>query len=35
MSKFVELINTTNTRYLKNLGLFIYHAFKIRTEQLY
>ena len=35
MSKFVELINTTNTKYLKNLGLFIYHAFKIRTEQLY
>ena len=28
MSKFVELINTTNTRYLKDLGSFIYHAFK-------
>lgn len=35
MLKFLELVNTNNIRYLKNLGSFIYHAFKTRTEQLY
>ena len=35
MLKFLELINTTNVRYLKNLGSYIYHALKTRTEQLY
>ena len=35
MFKFVELINTCNTRYLKNLGAFVYQAFKTRTQQLY
>ena len=35
MFKFVELINTSNTRYLKNLGAFVYQAFKTRTQQLY
>ena len=35
MFKFVELINTSNTRYLKNLGVFVYQALKTRTQQLY
>ena len=35
MLKNLELINTNNVRYLKNLGSFIYHALKTRTEQLY
>ena len=33
--KFVEQINTSNTRRLKNLGAYVYQAFKTRTEQWY
>ena len=32
MFKFVELINTSNTRYLKNLGAFVYQAIKTRAQ---
>ena len=35
MLKLVELINTHNSRLLKKLGSFIYHAFKTRNEHLY
>lgn len=35
MYKFIELINSTNTRYLRKLCIFIYQAFKLRTEYLY
>ena len=35
MLKLVELINTHNSRLLKKLGSFIYHAFKNRNEHLY
>ena len=34
MFKFVELINTSKTRYSKSLGAFVYQAFKTRTQQL-
>ena len=35
MFKFVNLINTTNKNYLRRLSVFIYQAFKQRTELLY
>ena len=35
MFKFVELLDTSNTRYLKNVGAFVYQAFKTHTQQLY
>ena len=33
--KFVELINSSNINYIRKLCIFIYHAFKLRTELLY
>ena len=37
MYKFVELLNTTYMKILRNLSIYIYiyHAFQCRTEQLY
>ena len=35
MFKFVELVNTTNIKLLRNLSVYIYHAFKCRTDLLY
>ena len=35
MYKFVELLNTTNMKILRNLSMYINHAFQCRTEQLY
>ena len=35
MFKFIELMNTSNMKILRNLSIFIYHAFKCRAEQLY
>ena len=35
MFKFVELLNTTNTKILRNLSTYIFLAFEYRTEQLY
>ena len=35
MFKFVELLNSTNMKVLRNLSIYIFHAFKCRTEQLY
>ena len=35
MFKFVELLNTTNTKTLRNLSTYIFLAFEYRTEQLY
>ena len=35
MFKFVELLNSTNMKLLRNLSIYIFHAFKCRTEQLY
>ena len=35
MYKFVELLNTSNMKILRNLSIYIYHAFQCRTEQLY
>ena len=35
MFKFVELINSSNINYIRKLCIFIYHAFKLRTELLY
>lgn len=35
MFKFVELLNSSNTNYLRRLGTFSYHAFKLRSEILY
>ena len=32
---FIELLNTTNIKMLRNLSLYVYHAFQYRTEQLY
>ena len=34
MFKFVELINTSNTRYLKNSGAFVYQPFKTRVVKI-
>ena len=35
MFKFVKLLNLTNMKLLRNLSIYIFHAFKCRTEQLY
>ena len=35
MFKFVELLNSTNMKLLRNLSIYIFHAFKCCTEQLY
>ena len=35
MFKFVDLINSNNIKYIKNLGTFVYHAFKLRSDILY
>ena len=35
MFKLIELMNTSNMKILRNLSIFIYHAFKCRAEQLY
>ena len=35
MLKFTELMNTSNIKILRNLSIYIFHAFKYRTEQLY
>ena len=35
MRKFIELINTDNNKLLRNVGSFVYQAFKIRSEMLY
>ena len=35
MFKFIELINSTNTRCIRRLCTFIFQAFKVRTELLY
>ena len=35
MFKLVELINSTNTGCIRKLCIFIYQAFKLRTELLY
>ena len=35
MFKFVELVNTTNIKLKQNLSVYIYHAFKCRTDLLY
>ena len=35
MFKLVELLNTTNTKLLRNLSLYVYLAFEYRTQQLY
>ncbi|MCG8033307.1 MAG: reverse transcriptase family protein, partial [Candidatus Thiodiazotropha taylori] len=35
MMKFVDLINTTNQIYIRKLCVFIFQAFKLRTETLY
>ena len=35
MFKFIELINSTNTRCIRRLNTFIFQAFKVRTELLY
>ena len=35
MLKFVDLINSNNNRNIKNLGTFVYQAFKLRSEMLY
>lgn len=35
MFKFVDLINSNNKTYIKNLGTFVYHAFKLRSDILY
>lgn len=35
MCKFIELINSTNTKCVRNTSIFIHQAFKCRTEMLY
>ena len=35
MFKFIELIYTTNHNYLRKLCVYIFHAFKLRTDKLY
>ena len=35
MFKFVDLIHSNNIKYIKNLGTFVYHAFKLRSDMLY
>ena len=35
MYKCIELLNTTNVQLLRNLSLYIYHAFKYQTDPLY
>ena len=35
MFKFIELINSSNTRCIRRLCTFIFQAFKVRTELLY
>ena len=35
MFKFIELLNTTNRNYLHKLCVYIFHAFKLRTDKLY
>ena len=35
MFKFVELLNSTNMKLLRNLSIYIFHEFKCHTEQLY
>ena len=35
MSKFVELLNSENRRYIRKLGSFIHQVFKLRSDVLY
>ena len=35
MYKFIELLNTTKVKLLRNLSVYIYQAFKCRTDLLY
>ena len=35
MYKFVKLLNTTYMKILRNLSIYMFHAFQCRTEQLY
>ena len=35
MYKFVELLNSDNVNYIRNLGIYTYHAFNLRTDLLY
>lgn len=35
MFKFIELIKSTNGNRIRKLGVFIYQAFRLRTELLY
>lgn len=35
MYKFVELVNTTNIKLLRNLSVYVCQAFKCRTDLLY
>ena len=34
MFKFIALINNTNENIAKNLGMYVFHAFKLRSERL-
>ena len=33
--KFVELLNSDNVNHIRNLGIYTYHAFNLRTDLLY
>ena len=35
MFKLVELLNSTNIKLLRNISIYIFQAFKSRTEQVY
>ena len=35
MYKFVELLNSDNVNHIRNLGIYTYHAFNLRTDLLY
>ena len=35
MFKFIELINSDNATHVRKLCIFIYEAFKIRSDLLY
>ena len=32
MYKFVELFNSDNVNHIRNLGIYTYHAFNLRTD---
>ena len=34
MFKFIALINNTNENVVKKLGMYVFHAFKLRSERL-